>query len=186
MNKHRYHLMSCAVLLSILALSFPSLNYSQESNNQTDLSIRLKVTDSRGRSVEGIVTDGEMLTRVDAKSGLGYGFTPFVQDRNTGLVQVKMSRIAKNEGQAEVLEEIGSASIKPGEVRQLGDPSYTIQVVAIMEDVKESSVAGESAIALASAECCVTCDGERTCGTCGVLTDCGCCCVGGRCCGACR
>ena len=190
MNRRRYYLISCAVILYTLTLGFTSLNYSQDNDKKTTLTIRLKITDSQGHWAEGGSNEGEVITRVDMKTGIGYGFTPFVQDRNAGLVQVKLSRVTENAGQVQMIEEVAIASIKLGESQQMGEPPFTVKVVAIEENVKDQAVASvvsESTMSLATTRCCVDCDGERVCATCVALTDCACCCCCSRgCCAVCN
>ncbi len=182
MNRRRYYLMGCAVMLSILCLSFTSLNYPREQDQKSTLTVRLKVTDPKGHWANSFLAAGEVITMVDAKTNIGYSFTAVVQNRQEGLVEVVMSKITEEAGEITALGESVKASIKLGEAQQMGNPAYTVRVLEIVERAKEEGAASkaptEAAITPKILGCCLYCDNVRLCGPCAVTADCGCCCPG--------
>jgi hypothetical protein len=187
MNRNYRHLIGCTVIVSIMIFSFPSLNYPQGRDKETITSIMLKITTPKGHWAKAPIVEGRMITIVDATTGSGYGFVPLVRNIESRSVELKMFQVIEKASEVKVLKEVESTEMKVGAQQQTRSIPFEVKVLAITQDFKDQDVASGSAISPSNlaAECCVICDGERTCAGCTVITDCGCCCTGGHFCCIC-
>jgi len=187
MNRNRRHLIGCLVILSMMILSVPSLNYSQGRDQEIITSVSLKITTPKGHWAKAPVVEGQMITIVDPSTGSGYGFVPVVRSLKDRGVELKMFQVIKNAAEVKVLKEVESTEIMVGASRQIGSIPFEVKVLAITQDLKDQDAPSKPVGDPPSLPlCCVSCFDELVCATCGVVTDCGCCCAGGRCCGLCR
>jgi hypothetical protein len=191
MNRNRRHLTGCAVVLSMMILSFPSLNYPQGKDQGKDqeivTSVMLKITTPKGHWATAPLVEGKMITIVDKTTGVGYGFVPVVRSIEERSVELTMFQVIEKASEINVLKAVESTEIKVGAQQQISSIPFEVKVLAITQDLKDQDVPSKS-VSSPSPQlplCCVDCFEERICATCGVRTDCGCCCVGGRCCGGC-
>lgn len=182
MNGNHRYLISCTMVLSMMILSCPLLNYSQGRDQEIITSIVLNITTPKGHWAKAPVAEGKMITIVDAATGSGYGFVPVVRSIKNRSVELKMFQVIERELEVKVLKEVESTEIKLGAQGQMGSTPFEVKILAITQDFKDRDVSSKSANSLL---CCVLCDDQRMCTGCGVLTDCGCCCVG-RCCSICQ
>ena len=187
MKQNHRCLIQCTMIVSIMILSLPSINYTQERDQQGIRSIVLQITTPKGHWAKASVVEGEMITIVDENTGVGYGFMPVIRSVESRRVEVKTLQVTGKALDVKALKEVESSEIKVGAQQQLSI-SFEIKVLAITQDFKDQDVSGESAIKPPDARtrCCITCFGQTICAGCWVITDCGCCCGGGYCCGACK
>lgn len=184
MNRNYRRLIGCAMIIFIVLLSHPSTNYPQEGNKETVKSIMLEIKTPKGRWIKASTAEGEMITVVDASTGMGYGFVPVVRSMDSGSVEVKTLQVTGKAPEVNVLKQVESTEIKVGAQQQLSGAPVEIKVLAITEDFKDQAAPSGSVNdpPVVKTTCCVFCFGENICAGCIVMTDCGCCCSG--CCGS--
>lgn len=178
MSRNYCRFVSCLVLLFVTILSTPSPNYSQAQSEEESTFIVMRLTTPKGHSAKIWLVEGEMTTIVDAKTGLGYGFVPVVQSLSDRMIEVKTFEVSKKESETTVGREVAANKIKIGGQQQFDDIAFTVKIIAIVWDVKDTKVKSQPSniSGLSLPGCCIACDDEVVCGRC-VLTDCGCCCV---------
>lgn len=188
MNRNHHRLIGCTMVISMMILCLPSINYPQQRDKQLVTSIVLNITTPEGHWAKSSIAEGEMITIVNESTGIGYGFVPVVRSLESRSVEVKTFQVTKKAIKVEALKEIESTEIKVGAQQQIGSLSFEIKVLAITQDFKDQDVPSESAGKPPDARtgCCLNCFGQTICAGCSVITDCGCCCGEGRCCSVCN
>lgn len=184
---HRW-LLRCTMIACITIFCLPSINYTQEKDREIITFIMLEITTPKGIRMKASTAEGEMITIVDEKTEMGYGFTPVVRSLESRSVEVKAFQVTGKAMDVKALREIESIEIKMGAQQKLSSIPFGIKVLAITQDFKDQDVPNESAGKPPDqlARCCVQCFGQNYCAGCSVLTDCGCCCKGGFCCAPCN
>jgi hypothetical protein len=125
------------------------------------ITISLKMSDNRVITVSQY--DGQMI-RTGPKGGEMLGITPRILDN--GSVTLDFSRITKiirrNAVVGEAITSVGSMELN-SDLPQYTPISLisTIQLMSILKEVNETRV---GIYRLGQCPCCVTCDGEETCG----------------------
>jgi hypothetical protein len=145
----------------------------------------LKVTYPNGNWAKAFVVPGGMLTTVDEKTELGFGFAPVVRSLEKRTVELKITRIEPGSS----FKEIESMDVSIGSPKTSASSSFKIEVIALTKHYPNDSSTSFRSVGyspLLFAQCCVNCGGQRICANCAVVTECGCCCANGPCCAFCQ
>lgn len=146
-------------------------------------------------SISGGKTDGSFevsqfeggLIRIEKSQGVIYGFSPFISDRETGKVAIKVYRISQDkdangdieERLSEVQALVADKAVPTG--YEDGEAIIKFQVRNIRQD---SSLTGDILMTQGNLrlqeDCCIRCDGDKVC-ACRVASVCGGCCDGPCC-----
>jgi hypothetical protein len=150
--------------------------------------ITLLFTLESGDTIKATQYDGGLI-RME-KGETIYGFTPYLKDRESGEIAVRVFRIARvKKGGVlvgERMAEIDDLRLD-GRYTRFADAElpFGIELLQVRRDdrAKETAAAQTHTIPEGGdwgEQCCVTCNGVRSCG-CAIVTSCGDCCIG-RCC----
>jgi hypothetical protein len=209
MNIHRRMLVPVIVFLVLLvgSISIKSaqdktlelnsvsqLPYSQQAKTipVSDLLITLKLSVDENEPILASQFDGGMI-RIELlkKEGLPiYGFSPYISDATNGAISVRVfqiNRIIKDgELKGESMKEITTlAAYKENDkytaMYAEGGDSFTFELIDVQKSEKYVELKGDHGELIGAAQCCLVCNGVRSC-ACAVSTSCGSCCAP-ECCG---
>lgn len=138
------------------------------------------------------IPDGRLVTFENVDLDFRVGIVPHVLDATSGKLELQIVQIAGRSGAAQVLERVDTLHGQRGfrsvtaavgalpleiAVLQVGAPSpfHASCAASSTSRQEELSPAGPEELRVWGGGCCVTCDGQTTCG-CGVSTSCGTCC----------
>lgn len=191
------YLVGCMIAATLLFLSLaPGTSYSKELAAEVNERTLVLMLTAPGRPVIlAPAFDGQVLTTEDERTGAGLSFTLIMSSGTEGSVQIELSSIEPS-GKFARLEpikvSIGAAStVVPRspykiEVDWIARSAIRALITRISHpepSLRKAAYSPEPFLA----QCCVTCDGVRTCANCAVVCGPNCCCTSGPgCCGFCQ
>jgi|GEM_PF-3316247 len=198
-KKFVYPFVVTATILMVTS-ALATSNHQRDKQDESAVYVPiLKVTDSDGHWARAPILEGQVLTREDEKTGIGFSFTTeWLKSEKSVQVRIdKIDRGSKSETLETLKLVIGAPAVKSSKSLykiEIQFPLRTPETQAVVREVAYQPATLNPATALTSASaltqggnCCVMCNGIRTCANCSVVVECGCCCTpSDRCCLVCQ
>lgn len=151
----------------------------------SDQLITAKITiDDDEHVVEASQFEGGLI-RIEKIGRAVYGFSPFISDPSNEIITIKVYRISVSEKDGvvgEALSEVHAlVADKAGKYFTTyadADARFKIEILGVQTDSRSRRASPNEPYLLS--ECCVGCEGDKSC-ACRVSTACGGCCSGGCC-----
>ena len=157
------------ILVLLIVLATASLGFSQGKSPEPVNQITLKVTAPNGTWAIAMVFEGEMLTMVDEKTNIGFGFAPIVRNAKDRSVEVRVIPISQNVADAKPLENLEVTTSSP----KTTGSAFKVEVQAISKHLPIEEKMAHAKAPYVVQNCCVNCGGFRICANCSVSTECG-------------